>query len=149
VPGDDDIEVLHVDGLNGTPAARLATQGWLEMVERGLGEPGDVINIHWSQKALVAVVRNGMEHVPAGVLTYEVVEATKSMFLSQAYVVPEFRGRGVYTAMFDAAVAKAIEAKVARINLGTHPRNEAMRMIARKHGGVETAVYITFDVPQA
>lgn len=142
-----DVEVMHVDSLNGTPAARLAVQGWLDVAERGLGEAGDVLNMHWSQKAFVAVARNGMEHVPAGVLTYEMLDATNSMFLSQAYVAPEFRGRGVYTAMFDAVVAMAIELKAANIRLGTHVRNSAMRAIAQKHGGVETSIIVTFEVP--
>lgn len=143
-----EIEVLHVDGVNGTPAARLAVQGWLDVVERGLGEPGDVLNMHWSYKAFIAVAPNGLERIPVGVLTYEKLEATNSMFLSQAYVVPEFRGRGVYTAMFEAVVAKAIELKVLRILLGTHLRNTTMRAIAQKHGGVETGVTVTFEVPQ-
>jgi GNAT superfamily N-acetyltransferase len=143
-----EIEIQHVDGLNGTPAARLAVQGWLDVDERGLGEAGAVLNMHWSQKAFVAVVPNGQEKLSVGVLTYEKMDATKVMFINQVYVVPEFRGRGVYTAMFEAAVAQACELGMLRVALGTHVRNTAMREIARKHGGMETTVMITFEVPQ-
>lgn len=144
-----DVEILHVDdGLNGTPAARLAVQGWIDVAERGLGEAGDVLNVHWTMKAIVAVVPNGQEKLPVGVLTYEKLDATRTLFISQVYVLPEFRGRGVYTAMFDAAMTRAFDLGVAKIMLGTHVRNSAMRAIAQKHGGVETTVMVTFDVPQ-
>jgi len=100
----------------------------------------------WNFKAFIAIARNGQEKIPVGVLTYDFLEHTKTVFLLQAYTIPEFRGRGVYTALFAAAVEKAAEIKAPRIMLGTHPRNAAMREIAAKHGGRETCITVTFEV---
>lgn len=143
-----EIEVKHVDRLNGSPAAQLAVAGWMDVVSRDLGEPGGVLNMADSQKAFIGLVMNGREQLPVGVLSYFTVDHHSTLWLMQAYVVEEFRGRGIYTAMFDAAIAKAAELGLDRVQLATHMRNTAMREIAKRHHGAETAVIVTFEVPK-
>lgn len=140
------IQVIHYDRLNNTPAVRLATLGWLDGNSRGLGE--NVVNLYSCLKAFVAFAPNGRDLLPAGVMTYDVIENTNEFFIYQSYVLEEFRGRGLYTAMWNSIVAKGIQDKVHRIKSATSMRNIAMRSIAQRQGRVEEAVTLTFELGQ-
>lgn len=141
----DEIEVRHFDRVNNTPALRLATLGWLDGHERGLGE--NVANIFMNLKAFVAFAKNGRDTVAAGVMTYEHHQChNNEIFIYQSYVLPEFRGRGLYTAMWNEIVAKGIELKAVKICSVTSVRNSAMRMIAARQGRVEEAITLSFNL---
>jgi GNAT superfamily N-acetyltransferase len=138
------ISVRLFDRLNNTPAAELATRGWLECVEKGWTDGS--LNASSDQKAFVAYVENGREVLPAGVMTWKHFGDTNEIYVFQSFVVPEFRGRGVYTALWQSMVSKAIDLKASAICSGTHSQNRAMRTIAAKQGRREQFVMLRFDL---
>ena len=136
------IEVREYPRLANTPALRLAMLGWVDVQERGLGER--VCNVYSNLKGLVAFAANGKDLIPAGVMTYDHTEHNNEIFIYQSFVLPEHRGIGCYTALWNAMVAKGIELKVAKICSSTSMRNSAMRAIAARQGRVEEAVTLSY-----
>lgn len=138
------IEIKLFEGLNHTPALDLAIRGWAEGVEKGFGD--GTLNVNSSLSAFVAYAANGREMLPVGVMTWDYNTPDKRIWIYQGYTVPEFRGRGVYNALWHAMVAKGIELKAASIQSGTHVRNVAMRAIAKKQGRLEECVVLRYDL---
>ena len=139
----DEIEVRLFEGLNQSPALNLAVRGWADCVEQGFGD--GVLNVYTSLNAFVGYAMNGREQLPVGVMTWEYEKATKRVWIYQSFVEIEFRGRGIYQAMWAKIVEHAaVELKAATIESATHVRNIAMRAIARKQGRFEEAVTLKF-----
>ena len=139
------IEVELIFGLAESPAAQLATLGWLECVEKGLSDGNPVMRI--DQNAVLGYVKQGQERTPAGVITFEHVPHWKQVFIVQSYVLPQFRGQGVYSAMFNRLVEHAIvDMKATNIQSSTHVRNVAMRAIAKKQGRFEECVTLRMNL---
>jgi hypothetical protein len=136
------VEVVLVEGLNNSPALDLAVRGWAECVEKGFGD--GTLNVFTSLNAFIAYAQNGREMIPAAVMTWNFDKDTGRVWIFMGYTLPEFRGRGLYNALWASMVAKAIELKAATIQSGTHVRNSAMRAIAKKQGRVEEAVTLTY-----
>jgi len=142
----DEIEIQFFDGLNNTPALELAMRGWAEMHEKGLSDGN--LNIHSSLKAFVAIAPNGHDKLPVGVMTFDPEPTLRRVWIFQSYVIPEFRGRGIYTALWNKLVEYAtVELKAKSIQSGTHVRNSAMRAVAKRQGRYEESVLLRFDLP--
>lgn len=143
---DNAIRIEIVDGLNGTPAAELAVRGWCDVVERGLGDGS--LNMSSSLKAVIGYAANGRDMLPVGVITWDSEGAR--IWVYQSYVQPEFRGRGVYIAMWHALVDHVTKEfpKARSIESATHIRNLAMREIAKKLGRREEAITLRYDIPR-
>lgn len=139
------MSVVFFKQLNNTPALALAVRGWADVEERGLGD--GTMSVFASLNAFVAYAENGRDHVPAGVITFDHDLTLNRIWIFQGFVLPEFRGQGLYRRMWNELVLKAIELKVAKIQSSTHVRNIAMREASKKLGRVEDAISMTFDVP--
>lgn len=138
-----DIVTVLIDGLNGTPAAELAVRGWLEDVEKyGQLE----LNMGAAHHALIGYAPNGRDMLPVGVLTFDTDAAR--VWIYQSYVLPEFRGRGVYSAMWTRLIEHVQHdlPKVRSIQSATNVRNQAMRAIAKRQDRREEAVTLRFDI---
>jgi hypothetical protein len=133
------IEVTLVDGLNETPALDLAIRGWADAQERNFGDGS--MNCHSSLKAFIGWSDSGgvsSRRVPVGVITFENEPALKRVWVFQSYVLPEYRRRGIYTAMWDSLVLHAInECKAKSIQSGVHVKNVEMRAAAKSQGRIE------------
>lgn len=141
----DGITCVHVEGLNDTPAALLAVAGWVDTVEHGFGDGS--LNMNSGLKAVIGYAANGRDMIPAGVITWD-KNGESSVWIYQSYVIPEFRGRGIYRAMWEALIDHVTKElpKVRTINSATHIRNAAMRAIAKQQGRSEEAVTLRFDI---
>lgn len=131
-------------GLNETPALDLAIRGWAEIVEKGFGD--GALNAYPSLNAFVGFAKNGRDEIPAGVVTFEHDTSLKRVWLFQAYVLPEFRGIGVYKALWTALVGYSAEAGAKSVQFGTHPKNAAMRAVAQRTGCAEKTIVLRFDL---
>jgi len=140
-------QVVFYSQLNNTPALTLALCAWLDIEGRGLGD--GTMSVFSSSNALVGFAENGRDRVPAGVITFQHIPEGDKVWIYQGYVLPEYRGRGIYRAMWNELVLKSLELKVSKIEGATHVRNKAMRDVARKLGRTETHIVLTFDVPSA
>jgi L-amino acid N-acyltransferase YncA len=136
------MRIEHFEGLNRTPATVLAIQGWLELQERGLGEP--VMNLNWDANVIAALADDG---ACIGVIVWQHIKWTRQVFVDLGYVAPAARQQGVYRALWAALVEKARELKVPHIYGITHLDNIDMRATARKLGRIEIGVSLRFDVP--
>lgn len=136
------MRIEHYEGLNFTPALKLAVRGWLELLEEGLAD--NALGLAWDQNAFVAFDEDGEA---VGTIVYQHFQYRKELWVQQGYVLPEHRGKGVYKELFAACVAKARELKAVRISGGTHPRNAVMRAAAEQQGRRETGIVTTFEVP--
>jgi L-amino acid N-acyltransferase YncA len=67
----------------------------------------------------------------------------------QGYVDPAWRGKGIYTHLWNALVDKARELKVKQIGSGTRLDNHRMRAVAKAQGRREVSVNMEFTVPDA
>jgi GNAT superfamily N-acetyltransferase len=138
------MKITHYDGLNRTPALRLALVGQLELLDLGLAQP--VLNVNWDNQAFVAFDE---EDRPIGVLTWAHHKWSNSIDIAIGYVVPHERRQGVYRRLWDALVAKAQELKVPVIMSSTHKGNLPMRRTAMEQGRQELGVVLHFAVPPA
>lgn len=142
---DSGIRVELVEGLNQTPALPLAIRGWLELEEQYLGY--GTFGIGTDSNAFIGYAMNGREQLPVGVMAWSFYKNDKRVWIAMSYVLPEFRGRGVYSAMWARMVEHAAtELKAATIESGTHVKNTAMRAVARKQGRFEESVTTRFDL---
>jgi RimJ/RimL family protein N-acetyltransferase len=142
----DEIEVVLYLGLTGTPALELAIRGWAEMQEKGHGD--GTINVHSFLNAFVGYAPNGRESLPVSVATFSYDPDLKRVWLFQAYTLPEFRGRGVYNAVWKKLVEHSIvDLKAQSIQLGTNVRNTAMRAVGKKQGMSEEGIILRYDLP--
>jgi RimJ/RimL family protein N-acetyltransferase len=142
-----ELRVVRVEALNGTPAATLAVKGWLELQEKGFSDGS--LNMLGNMHAFVGYAENGRDMLPVGVITFTVEIAR--LWIHQSYVLPEFRGRGVYSAMWAELVSHVTLnlPNIREITSAAHAKNQAMRAIAKRQGRVEEAVILRLDIPRS
>lgn len=134
-----------VDGLVGTPALALAMAGWTEVNQKGLHDGS--MNCYPDLQAVIGYAMNGRDRLPVGVITFNVDSPQRRVWAFQVYVMPEFRGRGVYTAMWAKLVEHSAEVlKVQSIQMATHIRNSTMRAVGQRTGCIEEAVTLRFNL---
>lgn len=139
------LAVELVEGLNGSAAVSLALRGWIEINDAGLHD--GTMNVHAGLHAIIGHAQNGRDMLPVGVITFDHDVNFNRVWIFQSYVVPEFRGRGVYTAMWAKLVEHSAEKlHVRSIEGATHVRNSAMRAVAKRMGRVEEAVILKFSL---
>ena len=132
--------IEQYDGLNNTPALPLALEGWHSLVQRGLTD--NTIVIGWDDKALV--YRKG--GVAMGVLTFDLTEWRKEIYVKIGFVLPQYRRKGVYTALFDCLTEYARRKGIKFIVGATLTANAEMRATYKKQGRAEFAIISKFEV---
>ena len=130
-------------GLNNTPAVALAMAGEVELARDGLSEP--MLHLNWDDNAFVAFDGDGCA---VGVMTWSKVDYVKQFFIKLGYVLPEHRGKGVYSALWSAAVEKATELKLVQVVGATSPRNARMQAIFAKQGRTVRSLTYNFEIPK-
>jgi GNAT superfamily N-acetyltransferase len=134
------VQISHYAGIDGTPAVGLALRGQHECIAAG----GDqAVGLHHSYQAILATV----DAEPIGVIIWFEQKEQHRIWLQLGYVLPEYRGRGIYSMLWDQLVDKARELKQPAIWSGTAVGNATMRGVARKQGRKEVAVSLKFEVP--
>lgn len=132
----------HYQGLDGTPAVALALRGQTECLEHG-GE--QAVGLHWSYNAITATIDGKV----VGVIVWiDQMKDSRRIWLQLGYMLPEFRGRGIYSYLWSALILKAQEMKCPQIQSATNVNNYHMREVAKAQGRVEFAVSLRFDVPE-
>ncbi|MGJ5149834.1 GNAT family N-acetyltransferase [Bradyrhizobium sp. HKCCYLR1023] len=134
------IGITHFDHLDGTPACRLALRGqW----ETAAAVGADEVGLHYSFSAILASV----DGEPVGVIVWDDQPKQGRIWLQLGYVVPEWRGRGVYSRLWIELTQKARELKRSAIWSATGTGNATMRAVAKAQGRREVAVSLRYDVP--
>ena len=136
-------EINHYEGMDGTPAVAIALLGQLECLNEG-GERA--VGLHWSYNAITATVENKVVGV---IVWFDQTKESKRIWLQLGYVLPAFRGKGIYSHLWRALVEKARQMKCPEIHSATRFDNHHMREVAKAQGRVEYAVSLRFRVPEA
>lgn len=134
-------EIHHYDGLDGTPAVAIALLGQLECLNEG-GE--SAVGLHFSYQAITATVDGKVVGV---IVWFDQTKESKRIWLQLGYVLPAYRGRGIYTRLWHALIEKAQDLKCPQIHSATRIDNHHMRDVAKAQGRVEYAVSLRFEVP--
>lgn len=135
------VNVRRYEGLNGTPALPLALRGWTDLVDRGMCR--NVVMLFWDNWAVVAE----LDGTPVGVITFSKSDWLREFHISIGFVLPEYRRRGVYRAMWTDLVAWARELKFRAIEGSTKAENATMRSVAAALGRRED-VTLHFELPE-
>ena len=132
--------IIHYEGLDATPIVGMALRARAEGIEEGSFPD---VGLHWSYNGIGAWVDGEL----AGIIVWHEEKSNKRLWLQQGYVAPAWRGKGIYSHLWNALVEKARELKQPSIGSGTRFNNDRMRAVAKKQGRRETSVILEFDVP--
>lgn len=134
-------DIEHYEGLDGTPAVVIALRGQADCAAEG-GE--QAIGLHWSHNSITASIGGKV----VGVIVWiGQVKESRRLWLQLGYVLPEFRGKGIYRVLWKALVEKAVEKKAQHICSATSIDNSVMRAVAKKQGRQEFAIGLRYVVP--
>jgi GNAT superfamily N-acetyltransferase len=120
--------IRHCDSMVHEGIIAIAVEGWQELLNRGICDDNTLVG--WNHKALVAEEEGEI----LGILTYEAVDWTRSWSVVLGYVRPAHRRKGIYTALWEALVAKAREEKRTYIDGTTHRDNAEMQATMERLG---------------
>lgn len=120
-------DVKHVAMINGTPVVPVIAEGMVESGRYGIHE----VVIHWEHEALYIENRGGGV---VAVMSFAHQKHDGQTWIYMAFVRPEYRGRGMYRALWDAVVAQARDAGMRQVAGGVHPDNERMAGVAAAVG---------------
>lgn len=129
---------LHESAMASPTVIGLCLKGWNELFAKGLSDGR--LELHAGLSAIVGVAANGRDELAVGVMLYSIEPALKRMWVTLSYVEPEFRGRGIYRALWNALVAEAGTREIDVIEGATHVRNTGMRAVAQRLGRAEEFV---------
>ncbi len=121
-------EVIKIEKIYNSPVGALVVQACAELEASGhgwgMGAPG------WDSNALY-IADDGK---PVAVLVWSVQDWKQEAHIGLGYVLPGYRGRGLYTQLWNALIEEAKTRKLRSIASGTHPDNKAMQAISEKQG---------------
>jgi hypothetical protein len=137
------LKILRVPQLGGTPFAGFAVQVNAALLDEGFADPF-VSMVGWDTAAVVAL--SGRDLTPAGIITYADSKWRKCFDVGMGYVLPDWRRRGIYRAMWDELVLAAQEQKVARIYGAIMVSNAPMLKVAVALGRRVESHNVVFDV---
>jgi GNAT superfamily N-acetyltransferase len=121
----------------------LLARGVAELVEVGFSEPGGWLLLSYGQSVFWLEERGK----PIAVATYDEAREWSAAILSLVYVLPDFRRRGCFRQLLEAARHQARLDKLSTVQLGTHHTNEAMQQACRAMCMVRT--FVRYSIPAA
>jgi GNAT superfamily N-acetyltransferase len=132
-------EIKYYEGWNNTAILHLATTVWKELQDNNWD--GGLIPISWDDHILAYYEYN--KPTPLGLITWQKQDWCKTCSIKLGYVLPELRRQGMYTELWKAAVVKAKEQKLIRIEGSTRINNTVLQETAIKLG--RKPLFITYE----
>lgn len=134
--------IERIEGVNDPRVIPIAAEGWNAIVQDGQAESTTILS--WDQNAIIA----HEEGKVIGVIVYKDQEWRKELHLVLGYVLPDYRRKGVYGALWGELVLIAQETKRPRIAGGTHVNNTSMQAVMEKLGREPVFISYYYDVPE-
>lgn len=130
-------EVQHVERAAKSRAFSFLAHAWVELLEAGYCDD-DQCAFNWDSPLFFIEI----EAEIVGALVYRVTDWNRELFIKLGYVHPSHRGKGLYRALYEAAVAKARELKMLTVTGCVDTRNTEMQKVAEALG--RKPVYIGY-----
>lgn len=141
------IHIQHWEGIENTPALPIALRGQLECAAAGGAQE---VGLHYSYNAITATIVGEFAGRPVsevvGVIVWHAQKEQHRIWLQLGYVVPECRGRGVYSHLWRALIGKAKELGVNYIDSGTSRDNDRVLQIASHQGREVHAILLRYKL---
>lgn len=135
------LETVDVPRIGGTPFHGFAIQVHAALLDAGLCDPRD--SLIWHTDGAV-VSRVGEQLV--GAITYHYYEESKSLWATAAYVLPDWRRRGIFGLMFEELVKVAERRGAGRIEAGSLVSNAIFNKVAVASGMAVVGYTYSMDV---
>jgi GNAT superfamily N-acetyltransferase len=135
------LETVVVHHLGGTPFHGFAVQVHAALLAAGLCDPRDPL-VYPGDGAILARVGEDL----VGVITYRYYEDAMSLRACAAYVLPDWRRRGVFRLMHEELVRVAAGRRAGRIEARSLATNAAFRAAACASGMVALSTLYAMDV---
>jgi GNAT superfamily N-acetyltransferase len=139
------IEIEHFETFSICPAAELVARYWLELIENGFAGNVASLPAQFDDHAIVAF--DGLK--PVGFILWAEIDWCGEASIRSGFVLFNYRRKGIYTALWNALVAKTRELKMHHIASGVHVRNQAMIATAAKQGREQQGLIYHFDLGKA
>ena len=124
------IETAEIPLIGGTTYAGFAVRAHAALLESAQADDCEVL-VHAQQSAIVARLATGE---PIGILTFNKQEQSNSIFVFIAFVVPDFRRRGVFRLMNEELVKSAERLGASRIEMVSSVGNASFNLVATASG---------------
>lgn len=128
-------------GISNRSVMQIITEACHYLYQRRIA--GDTPSIHYQQDCVVAMI----DDAPVAVIVYKVYAEENYLFIYLGYVRTEYRGRGLYSKMWQHVKNVAEKAGVSKITSVTHPDNLEMRQIYSKQGRLPSAITYDYFLP--
>lgn len=79
-----------------------------------------------------------------GYTAYNVYDWNSSYYIVGTFVLPDYRGKGIATRMFDLLKQRASENKIVRINSSAHHKNHEAQRLFEKQGRQKNSIDYTY-----
>lgn len=135
------LETVDVPHIGGTPHHGFAIQVHAALLEAGLCDPRDAL-VCASDGAVVARVGDQV----VGAITYRYYEDSRSLWACAAYVLPDWRRRGIFGLMFEEIVGVAGRRGAGRIEAGSLVTNQTFNRAAVRAGMAVVSHTYSMDV---
>lgn len=124
------LETTDVPHIGGTSFYGFAVQVHSALIEQGLVvDPRDPL-VDPADGAVVARV----DDLQVGTITYRYFAVNKTLYACAAFVLPDWRRRGVFSNMFHELLRVASERGASKVEAGTLTTNEAFKRAAVSAG---------------
>lgn len=133
------VKIRHSKLVN-SPALPVAVEGWAELCRTGLTSGGIVID--WQQDVVYAEYEGHC----IGVIVYKYQEWNRAVGINIGYVTSPWKGRHVYSKLWDALKKKAKELGACKIVSSAHVNNKRMQAISEHFGRMLKAYTYEYEV---
>jgi GNAT superfamily N-acetyltransferase len=121
--------VRYIEKIEGSPVVRFVAKAWVALMDEGQWSKSSVL-VTGELQCVYAVVNRKM----VGCLTFHVDEDTAQAVVNIAYVVPKFRGQGIYRQLHDEFSKQAIAQGAKRLVNICYATNTGIRETVQKLG---------------
>ena len=126
------MKIVHSKQAANTAAFALIAEGWNELVQEGFTPDGQGFCPVEANDQVFYAEREDGEII--GVLAYQHYEPLGQFYVKLGYVEPTSRRQGVYRALFEALLKRAVADKISRITSTVAVDNVAMQEVMKRLG---------------
>lgn len=130
------MRVRYVNQIEGSPVVRFVATAWCALMKEGQWDSNSVLVSPDLQCVFVLDARRIV-----GCLTFHIEDEGEEAVINIAYVVPSYRGKGVYRMLHTEFVSQAKQQGAKTVLNICYPSNDGIQMTCKKLGYVPYVVH--------